>query len=215
MSDVTEVPLAPEVSWGCVAALVLGLFSWALYKALPRSEAGTPPFEDIQGKLGLSAVPAGAFVIGALLWIGLLLILVAGLYAAIWDMLWRSKEFFEAEDGDAQFRFLATRLAGTTAVLGVVVAFPVTLNRLKLTREQNETAREALFNQKITEAAADLHAQRQVTLPETYEEPEDEAPQEQEMRPPHWAKELLNTADFNTRWRAWQRSIGQDPDNPE
>lgn len=176
MSDVTEVPLAPEVFWGCVAALFLGLFSWVVYKAMPRSEASTLPFRDIQGKLGLSAVPAAAFWIGALLWLGLLLILVAGLYAAIWDMLWRSKEFFEAEDGGAQFRFLATRLAGTTAVLGVVVAFPVTLNRLKLSREQNETAREALFNQKITEAAADLHAQRQVTLSETYKEPEGDAP---------------------------------------
>ncbi|WP_372993110.1 hypothetical protein, partial [Sulfitobacter sp.] len=34
-----------------------------------------------------------------------------------------------------------------------------------------------------------------------------------ESWPPHWSKKDLGW-DFDTKWRAFQRSIGQDPDNP-
>jgi uncharacterized protein YjbI with pentapeptide repeats len=33
--------------------------------------------------------------------------------------------------------------------------------------------------------------------------------------PNHWPKEELDWDDFDDEWRAFQRSIGQDPDNPE
>lgn len=33
--------------------------------------------------------------------------------------------------------------------------------------------------------------------------------------PLHWPKENLSTAEFTDQWRAWQKSIGSDPDNPE
>ncbi|SFS44121.1 Uncharacterized protein YjbI, contains pentapeptide repeats [Sulfitobacter marinus] len=32
--------------------------------------------------------------------------------------------------------------------------------------------------------------------------------------PEHWSKEKLKWEDFDDQWRAFQRSIGQDPDNP-
>ncbi|MFT6089045.1 pentapeptide repeat-containing protein [Sulfitobacter sp.] len=32
--------------------------------------------------------------------------------------------------------------------------------------------------------------------------------------PKHWSKEKLDWEEFNTQWRAFQRSIGQDRDNP-
>ena len=35
-----------------------------------------------------------------------------------------------------------------------------------------------------------------------------------ESWPVDWSKEKLSGPDFNTKWRAFQRSIGQDPDNP-
>jgi uncharacterized protein YjbI with pentapeptide repeats len=35
-----------------------------------------------------------------------------------------------------------------------------------------------------------------------------------ESWPPNWSKEHLDDQDFRTQWRAFQRRIGQDPDNP-
>ncbi|NOR31670.1 MAG: hypothetical protein GQ539_11295, partial [Sulfitobacter sp.] len=32
--------------------------------------------------------------------------------------------------------------------------------------------------------------------------------------PEHWSKEILDWEDFKTEWCDFQRSIGQDPDNP-
>ena len=37
---------------------------------------------------------------------------------------------------------------------------------------------------------------------------------EHESWPAHWNKEELDRRDFQTKWRAFQASIGQDPDNP-
>jgi Pentapeptide repeats (8 copies) len=34
-------------------------------------------------------------------------------------------------------------------------------------------------------------------------------------RPAHWSNEELNYQDFETQWRDFQHSIGQDPDDPE
>ncbi len=36
-----------------------------------------------------------------------------------------------------------------------------------------------------------------------------------EARPAHWSHEKLTAQEFGTRWRAWQRSIGMGPENPE
>jgi hypothetical protein len=47
--------------------------------------------------------------------------------------------------------------------MGAVVALPFTLIRLTHSRRQTQTAKEALFNNKIDAAVSDLHAQRQVT----------------------------------------------------
>jgi len=62
------------------------------------------------------------------------------------------------------FRFLLAQLAAITAVLGAVVAFPVTLNRLRLSHESAARARDALYNDKINAALNDLHAMRQRSI---------------------------------------------------
>lgn len=49
--------------------------------------------------------------------------------------------------------------------LVALVAFPITVIRLKLTSEQNKHNENVLFNDKLHQANADLHAQRQVTVP--------------------------------------------------
>ena len=55
----------------------------------------------------------------------------------------------------------------------------------------------------IADHVSDIFGDGSVTLPEGC------------ARPDHWPEETLNFQDFRTQWRAWQRSIGQDPDNPE
>ena len=43
--------------------------------------------------------------------------------------------------------------------------------------------------------------------------PDGKGPDDQEW-PAHWSKETLNWADFQSKWRAFQKAGGFDPDNP-
>jgi uncharacterized protein YjbI with pentapeptide repeats/uncharacterized membrane protein (DUF485 family) len=54
---------------------------------------------------------------------------------------------------------------------------------------------------------ADMFGDASVTLPGGH------GP-DHESWPDHWRKEELDRKDFETKWRAFQRSIGQDPENP-
>jgi hypothetical protein len=108
-------------------------------------------------------VNAGVFVLGALVWGLLAALLFFGLVGLIWTVLGEQLIAPDARAEQWAFRFRLAQMLALTTVLGAVVALPITLTRLRLAREENETAKEALFNQKITEAAADLYAQRQVT----------------------------------------------------
>jgi hypothetical protein len=65
-----------------------------------------------------------------------------------------------------EYRFLLAKLTALTGVLAAVVAFPLTVVRLRLSREDSETTKDSLYNDKINAALSDLHAQRQVTLKE-------------------------------------------------
>lgn len=62
---------------------------------------------------------------------------------------------------DLGVRFSIARLAGLTATIGAVIALPLTLILLRLSHQLNETATEALFNDKLNAATTDLHAMRQ------------------------------------------------------
>ena len=98
-----------------------------------------------------------------LLWLALALLLAGGLFTLVWVTLTQAVIAPGAGADLWEFRFRLAQMLALTTVLGAVVALPITLTRLRLSREEAETAKEALFNQKITEAAADLYAQRQVT----------------------------------------------------
>lgn len=107
-------------------------------------------------RLGLHDMPPFAFLCAAGLWLVLTLLLVLGLIKIVFDVIWYPIDDSVAAQSDSAFRFLVAQLVALTAVLGAAISLPITLTRLRL-------ARDTLFNQKITEAAADLYAQRQVT----------------------------------------------------
>lgn len=108
---------------------------------------------------GLFLAFAALCLIGAGLWLAVLLVLVTGLIS----LLVTVPDLRPSEVKPGDFRFLLAQIAGLTAVLGAVVALPFTVIRLRLSHRQSQIAQAALFNTKITEAAADLHAMRQVS----------------------------------------------------
>ena len=110
--------------------------------------------------MGLSGLDGGVFFVILLFWAVIFLSLFLGLLAVIWSFAWGPLPT-EAEIWD--WRFSLAKLTALTAVLGAVVALPFTLIRLKLAREQNAHAEEALYNDKMNTAVEDLYAQRQIT----------------------------------------------------
>ncbi|ANT61207.1 hypothetical protein AYJ57_13000 [Salipiger sp. CCB-MM3] len=173
----TTIPISPQVFAALMATVAILLVAAYLPKQVRQALS---PVEAFQKRLGYERLDSGLFLVlvllavgAAVVWLALLLLLVVGLVGLILDTGWSDIPPLnpitdEAKEAVWNWRFKLAQLAALTAVLGAVVTLPITLNRLRLTRAQTETAKEALFNQKITEAAADLHAQRQVTLPETY-----------------------------------------------
>ncbi|MHA6323507.1 hypothetical protein [Roseivivax sp. CAU 1753] len=162
---VITLPFEEGFVWTTIALALLlagsALVAWGLPKPDDTGKATT---RDWREALGISAVPEVLAIAGAILW-GLLT--VGLFYGLIRTLVWLSVPAMRGDAGleaGVDWRFTLITLAGLTATLGAVVALPVTLNRLKLSREQTQTAKESLYNQKITEAAADLYARRQVTL---------------------------------------------------
>ncbi len=172
MSDVTTLTLPiPEpvfwfFAWFLAAAAAMAAVLWVLRQVRDDSKDRVAP---VIAKLGIEGIPPVAFVVGAALWLALVGVLVTGLFFLVWQMLWfalpNAEAMTEAERVETRwdFRFGLARIVALTTVLAALVALPITLTRLRIAREAEETAKATLFNQKITEAAADLHAQRQVT----------------------------------------------------
>ncbi|MBS0123147.1 pentapeptide repeat-containing protein [Thetidibacter halocola] len=165
--DQTVLPLTLEISRDVAGlaglALAAALVLLLLWSVGSSSEAGAGA---LQRRIGLAGLPPALFWFAAALWAGLAGVLSVGLFALVLDVLLHPVPVPGAETrGEAtwNFRFLLAQMVALTTVLGAVVALPITLNNLRLTREATETARDSLFNDKIAEAARDLHAQRRVT----------------------------------------------------
>lgn len=105
-----------------------------------------------------------SFILGAVLWVGVVTILTAGLLGLIVDVLSNALPRRDAPDDIWEFRFKLVQLTALTTVLGAAVALPLTMARLRLTRRTNKTAEDALFNDKINEATKGLYARRQVSV---------------------------------------------------
>ncbi|MFY0619197.1 pentapeptide repeat-containing protein [Shimia sp.] len=156
----TTLPIEPQVFWLCVTLAGIVVLSGLIYAVLPTSrEDADAKKVNVQKALGAQDMPEALFFLLVLFWLVLALCLFTGVIVSV-GMI--AQQLFEGTD-DETARLPLIQLAALTATLGATVALPFTVIRLKLTQEQTRTANASLFNQKITEAAADLHAQRQVT----------------------------------------------------
>jgi uncharacterized protein YjbI with pentapeptide repeats len=152
-----ELLTQPFVPW--LILLVIAV-AWVLNQVETR--VPNDPFELFKKKLNIAHWPHILVLAPILAWLTLFSLLFFGLCTVIADIIWNVTM---PKDGAAQgdFRFLLTKTAALTAVLGALVALPFTVYRLKLTTEQNRHNENVLFNEKLHQANNDLHAMRQVT----------------------------------------------------
>lgn len=153
---VIKIPIPPEIGEPLVWIASLALLMFVVYKLLPGRAPHSSPIEQVQRRLGLRMLNPGLFLFLVLIWGSMFLVLVAGLMMQIWDVLLAGIP--TSETAQRVWRFTLTKLTAMTAVLGAIVAFPVSLVRVKQKQTENFTAADALFNDKINSASADLHA---------------------------------------------------------
>jgi len=128
------------------------------------AEAPTAPDDRIRrlaDKVGMTGLHTVLFLILLLTWGIVAGTLFAGLYAILWQVIFHAPP--EGAEDLWNWRFTLAQLVALTTVLGAVIALPITINRLILTRRQTETAEDALFNDKVSVATTDLAARRQIT----------------------------------------------------
>jgi hypothetical protein len=166
--ETTTLNIGPDLFWGLVALAGLIVATVVIFWLLPDPPEGKQAtIESVQEQLGLSRLNGGAFFLAALFWSILVVSLSAGLLWVIWEVILSDVPTESAESWD--WLFLLAQMVALTGVLGAVIAFPVTLVRIRLTREQNaiseeqkRVAEESLFNDKLKAAADDLHARREI-----------------------------------------------------
>ncbi len=151
-----------------LAGFALACLLIARFLPLLRAPQDPTPLKALQTRMGMTAMHSGLFLLVLIFWALMLtfwavlfLALFLGLLSLLYDVV--AAGLPDTPDIQAEWRFTLTKIVALTAVLGAVVALPFTLIRLHLNRQQVDTARDALFNDKIDVAVTDLHAQRQVT----------------------------------------------------
>jgi uncharacterized protein YjbI with pentapeptide repeats len=155
--------MTPETFWGLVglaAFLVMMIAVFGLLSGV-KPEAGDTLLTRLRDRFGMAGLPEGVFALGLILWSVIFCALILGLLWTIISAAFHAPA--RTVESQTALRFVLISLTALTATLGAVVAFPVTLIRIALSRKQTETAEEALFNDKINAAAAGLAARRQVT----------------------------------------------------
>lgn len=115
-----------------------------------------------QSRLGLSGIPVQLFRFAVAAWLVIVALLFFGLAKAIWDLIWYPTFGSHAELKNWSFNFSLAGLAALTATTGAVVALPVTLNRLKLTRKSNELAVQGLITDRLNAAISSLSTDKRV-----------------------------------------------------
>lgn len=155
-NQVLSHPLLPWLGWAIVAILGIGAAIGQIQKRVPED-----PVIRIKKTFGIHQVSDHFVMMIAAMWIALVIVLFIGLITFLFDII--SHGLPANEEDKRDFRFLLTKTTALTAVLGGVVALPLTAIRLKLTAEQTRHASDALFNDKLHQAINDLHSRFQVT----------------------------------------------------
>ncbi|MCA0855837.1 pentapeptide repeat-containing protein [Phaeobacter italicus] len=142
---------------------VLALFGLVVFVVFPLivlSSNEAKPIAYLQSKLGLDAIWAPVLLIGAALWAIVFGLLVVGLLSVIWEIFqgvhWKST----ASDMSNSGRFALVRLTAITATTGAVIAFPLTLIKVKLTRDANNTTVQGQITDRINKAVEGLGAEK-------------------------------------------------------
>ena len=162
------IPLPPHIvmAIGLLLALVV-LSGLVILMLMPKDLTKREALSTVQTRMGLRMMHPTVFVLGAIFWGVLFGLLCIGLLWTIFGLIWGPLPSPERLPGQSSaiwnWRFSLVKLTALTTVLAAVIALPVTLTRLKLTRDQNKHAAESLYNDKMNTAVADLYAQRQVT----------------------------------------------------
>ncbi|WP_417727936.1 pentapeptide repeat-containing protein [Roseovarius sp.] len=108
----------------------------------------------------MDALHPTLFLLLALTWGIVAVTLFAGLYVILIQVI------FHAPPDGAQdvwdWRFTLAQLAALTTVLGAMIALPITINRLILTRRQTDTVEQGHITDRINKAVEGLGAQKTV-----------------------------------------------------
>ncbi|MBM1558331.1 pentapeptide repeat-containing protein [Sulfitobacter mediterraneus] len=169
MTQIT-IPLPESLVLAIGVLLAFGLASaLVVFAMMPAKAKPKEAIASFQSQMGLDRLPTAVFFLMVTSWGAIFLVLLVGILITIFHTIWWEAPRMLPDDSAADrvaiwdWRFSIAKLTALTAVLGAVVALPFTVIRLKLSREQTETAKSALVNDKMNAAVADLYAQRQIT----------------------------------------------------
>lgn len=166
--DVTTItlPIAPNVFWFVAAVLGIGVLSALIAVFWParhmEGKIQTSGGKTRDQKHALKAVIYFFAVVGAAFAVPTVLGLLGGIVMLMHETLTTGFDSFFTADGgldkeaQREFTFNVLRLAGLTTVLGAVIALPFTIYRLRLTREQTDTATQGLITDRINAAVEQL-----------------------------------------------------------
>ena len=163
------LPFSPQAFYTLVLFVALVLGSGLVFALLHGPHHKRPSvMERVRSFFQLDQLPLGVVFLGVLLWVMLFTILFIGLIYVITEAV--LTPYPEGVDDRWNFRFALAKLTAITAVIGALIAFPFTVWRIRLTREQVRIADAtraltdtSLFNEKFSAAATSLAARKQVT----------------------------------------------------
>ncbi|MGA1614512.1 MAG: hypothetical protein ACO37E_12015 [Lutimaribacter sp.] len=156
------LPFSPQAFYTLVLFVALVLGSGLVFALLHGPHHKRPSvIERVRSFFQLDQLPLGVVFLGALLWVVLFTTLFIGLIYVITEAV--RTPYPEGVDDRWNFRFALAKLTAITAVIGALIAFPFTVWRIRLTREQVKLTDTSLFNEKFSAAATGLAARKQVT----------------------------------------------------
>jgi len=163
------LPFSPQAFYTLVLFVALVLGSGLVFALLHGPHHKRPSvIERVRSFFQLDQLPLGVVFLGVLLWVMLFTTLFIGLIYVITEAV--RTPYPEGVDDRWDFRFALAKLTAITAVIGALIAFPFTVWRIRLTREQVRIADAtraltdtSLFNEKFSAAANGLATRKQVT----------------------------------------------------
>ena len=156
------LPFSPQAFYTVVLLMALVVGLRLVYRLLHRSHNKRPSvIERVRSFFQLDQLPLGVVFLGVLLWVVLFATLFVGLIYVIAEAVLTPHP--DVVDDKWDFRFALAKLTAITAVIGALIAFPFTVWRIRLTREQVKLTDTSLFNEKFSAAATGLTARKQVT----------------------------------------------------